>query len=107
MNLLRAETDSLPRTELGNYSHSDLAHLEHLNSVINEALRLYPPVPSALQRLTPPEGLTVAGTYIPGNVTIYCPQYVIGRSEIIACPPINSKPMLTTSCRPELLQLPR
>jgi len=80
ISLLRAEIDHLPRTELGDYLDSDLADLKHLSGVINEALRLYPPVPSALPRLTPPEGLTVDGTFIPGNVNVYCPQYVLGRN---------------------------
>jgi tryprostatin B 6-hydroxylase len=61
--------------------HQNIAHLDHLNGVIWEALRLYPPVPSALQRMTPPEGIDIDGTFIPGNMTVYCPQYVIGRSE--------------------------
>ncbi|KAM7185435.1 cytochrome P450 [Naviculisporaceae sp. PSN 640] len=79
IDLLRAEIDSLPRTDLGDYHQLDLIDLPHLNGVINEALRLYPAVPSALQRLTPPEGLVIDGTFIPGNVTVYCPQYVLGR----------------------------
>ena len=81
ISLLRAEIDHLPRTELADYLDTDLADLNHLNAVINETLRLYPPVPSALLRLTPPEGLTVDGTFIPGNINVYCPQYVLGRSK--------------------------
>lgn len=65
----------------GAVSDQSLKHLGHLNGVINEALRLHPPLPSALQRLTPPEGLQIGDTYIPGNVTVWCPQYAIGRSE--------------------------
>lgn len=58
-----------------------LRYLDHLNGVIYETLRLHPPVPTALQRLTPPEGLEIGHTHIPGNVTVWCPQYVIGRSR--------------------------
>ncbi|KAI0446182.1 cytochrome P450 [Xylaria telfairii] len=77
---LRAEIDPLQRTEAGDYIYSDLSNLQHLNGVINEALRLFPPVPTSLPRLTPPEGLHIDGTFIPGNTTVICPQYVIGRS---------------------------
>ena len=67
----------------GAVSDQSLKHLGHLNGVINEALRLHPPLPSALQRLTPPEGLQIGDTYIPGNVTVWCPQYAIGRSMFL------------------------
>ncbi|KAI9791595.1 MAG: hypothetical protein M1816_003681 [Peltula sp. TS41687] len=65
----------------GEVAHQNLQYLNHLNGVINEALRLHPPIPTALQRLTPPEGLDIGDTHIPGNVTVWCPQYAIGRSE--------------------------
>ncbi|OJD30452.1 cytochrome p450 [Diplodia corticola] len=61
--------------------HRTLLTLPHLNALIAETLRLHPPVPSALQRLTPPAGLTLpSGTHIPGNTVVWCPAYVIGRS---------------------------
>lgn len=56
-----------------------LQALLHLNGIINEVLRLHPPVPSGGYRETPPMGVTVAGTYIPGGVTIVAPRYTIGR----------------------------
>jgi len=103
IGLLRAEIDSLPRTEIGDYVHTDVVDLKHLNAVINEALRLYPPVPSALPRLTPPEGLTIDGTFIPGNVTVYCPQYVIGRNPDCFVHPDEFIPERWYS-RPELIR---
>ncbi|KAL3464725.1 cytochrome P450 [Aspergillus heterothallicus] len=66
----------------GEILHSKIAHLDHLNGVINEALRLYPAVPSGLQRLTPPEGIVIDGTHIPGGVNIFCPLYALARSEM-------------------------
>ena len=65
----------------GNIDHVKIQHLDYLNAVIHEALRLHPPVPVALQRKTPPEGLMIDDTFIPGNMTVYCPQYVLGRSK--------------------------
>jgi tryprostatin B 6-hydroxylase len=65
----------------GEVLNEKISNLKHLNAVINEALRMHPPVPTALQRKTPPEGITVDGTYIPGNTTVICPQYVLGKSK--------------------------
>ncbi|KAI0427617.1 cytochrome P450 [Xylaria sp. FL1042] len=81
VGILRAEIDPLRRTEKGDYNYTDLSNLKHLNGVINEALRLFPPVPTILPRLTPPEGLDIDGTFIPGNTTVFCPQFVINRGS--------------------------
>ena len=60
-----------------------LASLDHLNGVINEALRLYPVVPTLTYRKAPPQGVSIAGTFIPGGTDVWTPQYTIGRSEEI------------------------
>lgn len=46
-----------------------LAQLPYLQAVLEESLRVYPPVPVALPRRTPPEGAWIAGTWVPGNVS--------------------------------------
>jgi cytochrome P450 len=45
-----------------------VSHLKYLDAVIEESLRLYPPVPVALNRTTPPEGAEICGQWVPGNV---------------------------------------
>lgn len=64
----------------GEVLNEKIAHLNHLNGVINEALRLFPPLPTAMPRKTPPQGISIDGTYIPGGMTVWCPQYALGRS---------------------------
>lgn len=54
----------------------------HLNAIISETLRLHPPA-STIMRTTPPEGITVGGTFIPGDMTVFSSQYTIGRSEAL------------------------
>ena len=39
-----------------------------LNACIKEALRMYPPVPIGLPHLTPKEGSTICGVYVPSGV---------------------------------------
>ena len=81
---IRNELDPLIASGQG-ISNQKLQSLDLLNGVINEALRLHPPAGLSLPRKTPPEGLTIEDTYIPGYMTVWCPQYVIGRSN---CPDI-------------------
>ncbi|MCJ1385516.1 hypothetical protein MMC17_008639 [Xylographa soralifera] len=61
------------------FDRKSLQLLPHLNGVINETLRLRPPVPTHGSRDTPPEGMMIAGRYIPGGTTLYAPRWTIGR----------------------------
>lgn len=59
----------------------DFQNAEYLNGVINEAMRMHPPVPSGVQRITPPEGVTIDGVFVPGSVNITVSSWAIGRCE--------------------------
>ncbi|CAI7661785.1 unnamed protein product [Penicillium palitans] len=47
-----------------------LERMPYLNACIEEGLRIYPPVPAGLPRITPDEGLLVCGEHIPGKTTL-------------------------------------
>ena len=49
---------------------STLRNLPYLNAVINEGLRLCPPIPWMLPRRVPDGGDTVCGVHLPGGVSI-------------------------------------
>ena len=64
--------------EDGKITHQHVSDAPFLNGCINEALRLNPPVPSGVFRLTPKEGVNIGEQFIPGDTTIQMPGYVIG-----------------------------
>lgn len=68
----------------GDVLNEKIAHIDRLNGVIYEALRLHPPVPGIIQRKTPPEGIWIDDVHVPGNVFVFCPQYAIGRSTYLS-----------------------
>lgn len=59
---------------------TSLAHLPLLNGVINETMRLHPPVPAAIARASPKGGITVEDHYIPEGCVVLTPHYTIQRS---------------------------
>ncbi|KAJ0121357.1 Cytochrome PaP450-1 [Diaporthe amygdali] len=57
-----------------------LAQNSYLTAVLNEALRIYPPVAGATPRVTPPEGSQIDGRYVPGNMSVAVNQVAMNRS---------------------------
>lgn len=52
---------------------------QYLEGVIREALRINPVVPMSPQRMAPPGGLMIDGTYVPGGTVIYLSQFTSAR----------------------------
>ncbi|KAF9886747.1 hypothetical protein FE257_011124 [Aspergillus nanangensis] len=57
-----------------------LEHMKYLNACLEEALRVYPPVPVGLPRVTPDDGLMVCGEYVPGKTALSVNQWATYRS---------------------------
>lgn len=54
------------------------ASLSYLTAVIEEALRIYPPVPIGLPRVSP--GATVDGSYVPAGAIVHTPLWTLCHS---------------------------
>ncbi|ETS81741.1 hypothetical protein PFICI_06743 [Pestalotiopsis fici W106-1] len=80
LQALQKEVDDLYNST-ENVDAVALQKLQFMDGVINESLRLHPPVPSGVQRMTPPEGLRIDQTFIPGNTIIQIPSYTMYRDE--------------------------
>ncbi|KAK2020376.1 cytochrome P450 [Colletotrichum zoysiae] len=79
--LLATNSDALARLKdevRGSFASEDeidflsTARLGYLHAVLEESLRVYPPVPAAVPRRTPPGGSKILGQWIPGNVSAIC-----------------------------------
>jgi cytochrome P450 len=55
-------------------------HLPLIVACIKESLRLFPPAPQFLARITPPEGRTIDGYFVPGGTEISTYSYCVQRS---------------------------
>ncbi|KAG6000416.1 hypothetical protein E4U21_005476 [Claviceps maximensis] len=82
---------------------SKLSKMKFLQACINETLRLLPPVPSGLQRMTPPEGLMIGEKFIPGETIVTIPSYTQYRDERFFALPNSFIPERWTT-RPELVK---
>ena len=54
---------------------NSVSRLTYLQACIEEALRMYPPVPVGMPRVVPPSGASISGHYIPGNVSALNKQH--------------------------------
>lgn len=52
-----------------NYSSIDVAKLPFHDAFLRETLRVYPPAPSPMPRVVPPQGFTFEGMEYPPNVS--------------------------------------
>ncbi|KAH8800518.1 putative benzoate 4-monooxygenase cytochrome P450 [Flagelloscypha sp. PMI_526] len=63
------------------WSYTAIKQIPLLDYIIHETLRLAPPTPGGITRLSPKEGLIIDDVYIPGNVVVSVPMYTIHRDE--------------------------
>ncbi|KAL2065841.1 hypothetical protein VTL71DRAFT_3511 [Oculimacula yallundae] len=98
---LRKELQPLVKPD-GTFDNKELQNAEYLNGVINETLRLHPPVPSGVSRVTPKEGLVVGEKRIPGETIVSVPLWTVGRSPKAWRQPLDFIPERWSS-KPELI----
>ncbi|KAF7789587.1 hypothetical protein EIP86_000533 [Pleurotus ostreatoroseus] len=78
---LRKEIDETFPVGHETFDFSKQADLPYLNACINEAMRLYPPVLSGLQRCVEAGGHIICGRYVPENTKVSVHVYTMQRDE--------------------------
>lgn len=86
---LKAEIDEAGRngvfedTETGLVTWHESQKLEYLDAVVKEAFRLHPAPGLPLERITPSQGVEIAGHFVPGGTIVGCSAWVIHRNKDI------------------------
>ncbi|KAK0614378.1 toxin biosynthesis cytochrome P450 monooxygenase [Immersiella caudata] len=73
---------AFPSDTKENFTLEALQKLKYLSAVLNEGLRLYPPVPSPLWRVAPREGNEICGDYVPEGTRVAVTAYAASRSDV-------------------------
>lgn len=66
--------------------------LPYVNACLKEALRMYPPVPTTFPHLTPAEGSTICGRFVPPNTIVAAYHMAMYRSPRLFTDPDEFRP---------------
>ncbi|KAI5815059.1 cytochrome P450 67 [Pyronema omphalodes] len=102
MKLQRLLDQKFPNGD-ADFDYSQLSDVPFLDGIINETLRLKPSVPGELTRITPKEGITISGTYIPRDVIVSIPIHSLHRDPRYFLRPQEFIPERWTSESSELI----
>jgi cytochrome P450 len=89
---LREELDAVLDPDEPVAPFDRVKHLPYLRACLDESMRLTPPNTMNIPRITPPQGLSVMGYWIPGRTTVHCSTYTIHRNPKIFVEPLAYKP---------------
>ncbi|KAK3356595.1 isotrichodermin C-15 hydroxylase [Lasiosphaeria hispida] len=65
----------------GDMTFASISQLPYLNAVINESLRIQPPIPAAIHRFVPKEGAIIDGKFVAGGTDVHVSQWAANHSE--------------------------
>ncbi|KAK0779768.1 hypothetical protein LTR91_026342 [Friedmanniomyces endolithicus] len=93
-SVIKQLENMFPENTTGNdpVPYTRLQHLSLLEHTELEVLRLHPPIGYAMPRDTPPQGVMIAGVYIPGGVAVGVPAASMGRNASVYSEPDRFEP---------------
>jgi benzoate 4-monooxygenase len=78
---LRAELDAAFPVDQIIPTYAQVRSLPFLRACLDESMRLRPPLSAGLQRKTPSEGASIAGTWIDGGINVSAAPHIIHRNS--------------------------
>jgi cytochrome P450 len=65
--------------DYSSWNYSKVKTLSYIDDIINETLRLKPPIMQGMPRETPSQGIHIGENYIPGHVIVSVPTWLVQR----------------------------
>ncbi|KAF2795827.1 putative benzoate 4-monooxygenase cytochrome P450 [Melanomma pulvis-pyrius CBS 109.77] len=78
---LQENLDAIMPNGAQDWSYDKIKSVVYLDDIINESLRLKPPLITGGYRVTPADGLQIDEVYIPGDVNVFVPFQLIQTDE--------------------------
>lgn len=92
MKKLRQEVDETLDEDEEIAPYEKVKYLPYLRAVLDESLRMYPPISHGLTRETPAEGSEIAGEFIPGGTTVSVSSFIAHRDPVMFPEPEKYNP---------------
>lgn len=87
-------------------SWSESQKLPYLDAVIQESFRVHPAAGLILERIVPPQGMDILGTFVPGGTIVGCNAWVLHRrSEVFGSDVDTFRPERWIEASPEQLRV--
>ncbi|ERT01837.1 uncharacterized protein SPSK_05184 [Sporothrix schenckii 1099-18] len=74
---LVAEIDHAVIADADIVTYAEAQQMPYLHACIQETFRMHPAIGLVLERLTPPQGIEIAGQFVPGGTVVGCNPWVI------------------------------
>ncbi|KAJ9604176.1 hypothetical protein H2200_011010 [Cladophialophora chaetospira] len=76
----------------GMFNWNSVKDLPYLSAVVKEGLRCHPAAGLTLERIVPPQGITICGRFIPGGTIVGCSAWTVHRSPLFGAHPEQFRP---------------
>ncbi|KAM3073526.1 hypothetical protein ACMFMG_004580 [Clarireedia jacksonii] len=101
---LQEELDAVGGLSNGDFEYRSISSLPYLDAVVQEGLRIQPPVQGGIQRVTPSDGLRLDdGTFIPGETIVSIPTMPLQRDPRYFAQPEEYLPERWTEEREKIM----
>ena len=89
----------------GIFEWNNVKDFPYLGAVIKEGLRMHPATGLLLERIVPPQGITICEQRIPGGTVVGCNAWVVHRDGVFGAHPERFRPKRWLDASPEQKKL--